>query len=120
MASFVMQREDTEKLVRLAFLSLSVCLFSTISQVIQGAVSYDDGSTWQGFRELYRDPIMDQGYDGDHGAAYPTGKEMENGNVIVSTGQVKSLINVPACSLYHPSRHPLSFEGTLSSDRFCL
>ena len=83
-------------------------------------MSYDEGSTWQGFRELYRDPIMDQGYDGDHGAAYPTGKEMENGNVIVSTGQVKKFN--PYSNLFSvlSISSPRSSEGTLSSDRFCL
>eukprot|EP00118_Oscarella_pearsei_P025998 m.309190 g.309190 ORF g.309190 m.309190 type:complete len:624 (+) comp45750_c0_seq1:28-1899(+) len=57
-------------------------------QVIHGAVSYDEGDTWHGFRELYRDPHMGEEYlYGDHGSAYPTGKEMDNGNVVISTGQ---------------------------------
>ena len=58
-------------------------------QVIHAAVSYDEGVAWSGFRELYRDPHMAELYKyGDHGTAYPEGKEVQDGTVILSTGQV--------------------------------
>ena len=52
-------------------------------------MSYDEGKTWSGFRELYRDPHMAEPYIyGDHGSAYPEGEELVNGTIILSTGQV--------------------------------
>jgi hypothetical protein len=62
--------------------------YGSARQVIHAAVSYDEGVTWSGFRELYRDAHMAEPYMyGDHGTAYPDGKETSDGTVIVSTGQ---------------------------------
>ena len=84
----------SEDLVRFAYSLVFSSPLITL-QVIHGAVSYDEGSTWHGFRELYRDPYMDVPYEYGHdsGTAYATGKEMENGNVVASAGQVKKFIS---------------------------
>jgi hypothetical protein len=40
--------------------------------VLHGAISYDEGKSWRGFRELFRDPLSNQPVDfhGDYGYSY--------------------------------------------------
>ena len=57
--------------------------------VLHAAVSADDGRTWQGFREAYRDPRNAQPppTSGDHGTAYPFPTATDDGKVIFFSGQ---------------------------------
>lgn len=56
---------------------------------LHGAVSSDEGRTWQGCREVYRDPYRNETPPrrGDRGTAYPTATVAKSGMVALSTGQ---------------------------------
>jgi len=55
---------------------------------LHAAVSDDEGETWRGFREVYRDPLENETPPGsDHGTAYPTLPVMVNGRIVFLTGQ---------------------------------
>ena len=55
---------------------------------LHAAVSDDEGVTWQGFREVYRDPLENETPPGsDHGTAYPTLPVMVKGKIVFLTGQ---------------------------------
>lgn len=56
---------------------------------LHAAITNDDGRTWYGFREIYRDPVRNDTPPrrGDRGTAYPNGVVAADGNVIVITGQ---------------------------------
>lgn len=58
-------------------------------QVLHAALSRDEGRTWQGFREVARDPLRDQPPppQGDHGTAYPYPVVTAQGAVLISSGQ---------------------------------
>jgi len=61
---------------------------------LSAAVSDDDGRTWQGFREIYRDPARDsyQGIThGDSGTAYPNSTKNSADKVVFCTGQYDGL-----------------------------
>ena len=55
-------------------------------EVLHAAISADDGVTWEGFREVANSPDLEIS-QGDRGTAYPSAEEMENGNIILVTGQ---------------------------------
>lgn len=57
--------------------------------VLHAAISYDDGKTWRGFREVYRDPTRNESPPkrGDRGTAYPMPYRAPDGQVIVMSGQ---------------------------------
>jgi len=57
--------------------------------VLHAAVSTDDGRTWRGFREVYRDPrnARPPPSSGDHGTAYPFPTVTDDGKVIFFSGQ---------------------------------
>lgn len=56
---------------------------------LHAAISSDQGKTWRGFRELYRDPLRNESPPrrGDRGTAYSTGVVNEAGKIVVTTGQ---------------------------------
>lgn len=57
---------------------------------LHAAVSSDDGRTWQGYREIYRDPMRNESQVpgmGDRGTAYPCAAATSAGNVLVVSGQ---------------------------------
>jgi len=56
---------------------------------LHAAISDDDGATWRGFREIYRDPMRNQRPPdrGDRGTAYPNAADSGKGEVVVVTGQ---------------------------------
>lgn len=58
-------------------------------QVLHAAVSTDDGQTWQGYREVARDPFRDVPPPprGDHGTAYPFPIALQDGRAVFVTGQ---------------------------------
>jgi len=60
-------------------------------QVLQGAVSADEGKTWRGYREIVRDPLRNQPppVSGDFGTAYPFPTLTQDGKVLLHTGQGK-------------------------------
>ncbi|NHE59869.1 sialidase family protein [Cyclobacterium plantarum] len=55
-------------------------------EILHGAISNDDGLTWKGFREVAQSPDLEIN-KGDSGTAYPSAEEMENGNILLVTGQ---------------------------------
>jgi BNR repeat-like domain len=65
-------------------------------QVLHGAISDDDGKTWRGYREVYRDPHRNDAAPsgGDHGTAYPVARSTKNGRVYFSTGQGPSTATI--------------------------
>ncbi len=62
-------------------------------EVLHAAISHDDGKTWQGFREVLRQPMSGQNA-GDRGSAYPAAIATKDGHVLLVTGQgfAKSII----------------------------
>lgn len=56
---------------------------------IHAALSDDDGKTWRGFREVYRDPTRHGTSDvrNDRGTAYPDAVQARDGSIIAVTGQ---------------------------------
>jgi len=60
-------------------------------QVLQGAVSSDEGRIWHGYREVVRDPLRSQPppANGDFGTAYPFPTLTKDGKVLLHTGQGK-------------------------------
>ncbi|MCP4645946.1 MAG: exo-alpha-sialidase, partial [bacterium] len=62
---------------------------------LHAAVSDDEGKTWRGFREVYRDPLeYETPPHTDHGTAYPTVPVMIDGRVLFLTGQGKGRRNL--------------------------
>jgi hypothetical protein len=56
---------------------------------LHAAISADEGRSWQGFREVYRDPRRNETppKTGDRGTAYPLATTAQDGTVILATGQ---------------------------------
>lgn len=58
---------------------------------LHAAISEDEGVTWRGFREVYRDPLRNEPPpgrgEGDRGTAYPRSVETSEGYVVLVTGQ---------------------------------
>ncbi len=63
---------------------------------LHAAISDDDGKTWRGFREIYRDPhrLSPERATGDRGTAYPLAYHTEAGIVMVVSGQGSGRRNV--------------------------
>ncbi len=59
---------------------------------LHAAISGDDGKTWRGYREVYRDPTRNDPPQrfGDRGTAYPFAYMGKYGKVIVASGQGRS------------------------------
>eukprot|EP01052_Picozoa_sp_SAG31_P015086 SAG31_NODE_959_length_10757_cov_2.260086_3_plen_677_part_00 len=69
--------------------SSSDCVYAT-RFILHAAISFDDGESWAGFREVYRDPylkIPPASTSGDYGAAYTYATEQADGSIIFETGQ---------------------------------
>ena len=58
-------------------------------QVLHAALSHDEGRTWLGFREVFRDPHRNEipPPKGDHGTGYVRAAETKGGNIYFSAGQ---------------------------------
>jgi len=56
---------------------------------LHAAISADEGKTWRGFREVYRDLIRNGSppKDGDRGTAYPHATVTKDGKVLLVSGQ---------------------------------
>ncbi len=56
---------------------------------LHAAISTDDGVTWRGFREVYRDPTRNGSppKDGDRGTAYPHATLTKDGKIVLVSGQ---------------------------------
>ena len=56
---------------------------------LHAAISDDEGKTWRGFRDVYRDPLRNEPppLHCDRGTAYPTPPVMVGGKVLFLTGQ---------------------------------
>jgi hypothetical protein len=52
------------------------------------AISSDEGKTWRGFRELFRDPLRDSAppHRGDRGTSYATAIETTQGKIVITAG----------------------------------
>jgi hypothetical protein len=59
-------------------------------EVLHAALSYDDGKSWKGFREVLRAEEDKSEIRGDRGTAYPSAVEREDGKVILVSGQGES------------------------------
>jgi hypothetical protein len=59
---------------------------------LHAAISDDEGKTWRGYREVYRDPTRNDPPQrfGDRGTAYPFAYMGKHGKVIVASGQGRS------------------------------
>src|SRR5690606_36852241 len=58
---------------------------------LHAAVSIDDGCTWRGFREVYRDPHRNDIGEprGDRGTGYPSASALPDGRALLFTGQME-------------------------------
>lgn len=58
-------------------------------QVMHAALSEDEGQTWRGYREVFRDPMRNQPppKSGDYGTAYPWPVVAADGAILVNAGQ---------------------------------
>lgn len=56
---------------------------------LHAAISDNNGKTWRGCREIYRDPLRNESPPrrGDRGTAYSTGVVNESGKIVLCTGQ---------------------------------
>lgn len=56
---------------------------------LHAAISADEGKTWRGFREVYRDLIRNVSppKDGDRGTAYPHATVTKDGKILLVSGQ---------------------------------
>jgi hypothetical protein len=56
---------------------------------LHAAISADNGATWRGCREIFRDPLRNESPPrrGDRGTAYSTGEVNDDGKIVVCTGQ---------------------------------
>ena len=72
----------------LAYASGNETLY-TPRNLLHGAISTDEGVTFRGHREVYRDPLMQAPppVRGDRGVGYPNAVEQADGSVLVATGQ---------------------------------
>ena len=61
----------------------------TTRDALHAAISDDEGQTWQGFREVVRDPLRNESppKQGDRGTAYPFTAETADGKIVLATGQ---------------------------------
>jgi hypothetical protein len=57
--------------------------------VLHAAISNDEGQSWRGFREVYRDPMRNETppKTGDRGTAYPFAVSTEDGRIALVSGQ---------------------------------
>ena len=63
---------------------------------LHAAISDDEGKTWRGYREIYRDPLRNQSpaSNGDQGTAYPHAIATKDGNILLISGQGKGRRNL--------------------------
>ena len=63
---------------------------------LHAAISEDEGQTWRGFREVYRDPLRNQTppRDGDRGTAYPALAYDARGLIVLISGQGRGRRNL--------------------------
>ena len=56
---------------------------------LHAAISEDEGKTWRGYREVYRDPLRNQTppKTGDRGTAYPQAAATPEGRIVLVSGQ---------------------------------
>ncbi len=56
---------------------------------LHAAISADEGKTWRGFREVYRDPKRNGSppKDGDRGTTYPHATATQDGKIVLVSGQ---------------------------------
>lgn len=61
--------------------------------VLHAALSDDEGQTWRGYREVARDPLLEQPPPprGDFGTAYPYPTPTQDGKILFTTGQGASV-----------------------------
>lgn len=81
---------------------------------LHAAISRDDGKTWRGFREIYRDPLINRTPPlGDFGTGYPSAVEKADGRIEVLTGQGKDRL---ALITFDPTflEEPCAASGGLS------
>ena len=61
----------------------------TNRDALHAAISADEGKTWRGYREVYRDPLRNQSppRTGDRGTAYSYATATRDGKILMITGQ---------------------------------
>jgi hypothetical protein len=80
---------------------------------LHGAISSDDGKTWQGFREVYVDPFRNEDPPprGDFGTGYPNAAKSPNGKIVFIAGQ-----NTGRCRMF--LLDPAWLKETVHEDDF--
>ncbi|NLO02828.1 MAG: exo-alpha-sialidase [Bacteroidales bacterium] len=94
-------------------------------EVLHAALSYDDGKSWKGFREVLRATADKREIRGDRGTAYPSAVETNDGKVILVSGQGESKfvvmfdpewlieVNVPENSMIDPDEWTVYGSGDI-------
>lgn len=61
----------------------------TNRDALHAAISADEGRSWHGYREVFRDPLRNQSppKTGDRGTAYPYAAATKDGTILMITGQ---------------------------------
>jgi len=69
--------------------------------VLHAAISDDEGKSWKGYREIYRDPLNSEAppIGGDHGTAYPFPCVLDDNTVIVYAGQGEGRVGLVKVNL---------------------
>jgi hypothetical protein len=64
--------------------------------VLHGAISEDDGKSWRGFREIYRDPHRAEpdARGAGYGTGYPTAVATGDGKLLIHAGQGNSVTTI--------------------------
>ena len=94
----------------------------TTRDALHVAISRDEGRSWKGYREAFRDPNRNETppRQGDRGTAYPFSTETADGKIILATGQGQGRIALVQIdpTWIEMTHHQDDFSGGL--DGWCV